>query len=294
MTTTPTTSHPPTAPHGLPGGRRRRRTTAAALGVAAIVALGACSFSGGIDGDEAAGAEAKSEQDAPRTTEASEAPTTEAPAEDPDPTTTTSTTQVESDPLPEDIDAAELDDAQDRVDRINLTLEDLPAGWVSEPAIDEVGSVVADCTTSGVDDNVVARDRSDRFSLVVGTGGLGLDTASGYLVSEDVAVDLMAELASSEFAACATEQLVSADGVTVVGELAPVADAPALADEVTLLQGDFSLSDDTGATAQLSALVVAIRTDQVVTTVSATAVDTPGDDQLLTEVLELVAERQEL
>lgn len=291
--TTPTTTRPPATPHGILGGRRRRRATAIALGVAAIVALGACSFSGGIDRDDAVGTDETSGQEAPPSTEADDPATTEEGTEDPDPTTTTETTEVEEDPLPGGIDAAELDDAQDRVERINLTLEDLPAGWVSEPAIDEVGSVVADCTTNGDDANVVARDRSDRFSLVVGTGGLGLDTASGYLLDEDVAADLMAELATPDFAACATEQLVSADGVTVVGELAPVADAPALADEVTVLQGDFSLSDDTGATAQLSALVVAIRTDQVVTTVSATAVDTPGDDQLLTEVLELVAERQE-
>ncbi|HEX2576560.1 MAG TPA: hypothetical protein VHK88_09450, partial [Aquihabitans sp.] len=191
------------------------------------------------------------------------------------------------------IDEAELDDANDRVQRINLTIDDLPEGWVAEAPIEEVTSVVTECTEYGVDENVVAKAASDRFSLIVDQGGLGLDTTSGYLESVETAEMLMGELGSTDFADCATEQLLSAEGVTVEGQLNQFDGMPELGDEVVALQGDFAMSDTSGASVQLSAIIVAIRTDQVITTVSATAVDTPGDEQLLYQVLDLVAERQE-
>lgn len=230
-----------------------------------------------------------------------ETPTTEAdePVEPDEPPTTVEeddpSEEMDAPVGPDDIDPAEVDDAQDRVERINLTSEDLPAEWVSEPADDEIGSVLQTCTTSGVDENVVARDRSDRFSLPTGSGGgLGLDTSSGYLVDEATAEDLVAELGSDAFAACATEELLSADGVTIEGALSPVDGLSGYGDEVVALQGGFDLSDETGATAHLDASVIAIRTDQVLTIVSATALDTEGDEALLAQVLDLVAERQEL
>jgi hypothetical protein len=264
---------------------RAARTTATAAALALALGLGACS----AGGDQAAAKPVRSER--PSTTAA-------APGRDATTTTTEAGSPTTTEPADEpadhpEVDEYELDDARDRVERINLTADDLPDDWVSEDPIDEVGSVVEDCSTSGAADGIVAKAASDRFSLIEGTGGLTLDTTSGYLVDEDAAADLTGEIGSEDFAACATETLLSAEGVTVEGALHPYDGAPALADETVALQGDFTMSDQTGRTIHLSALIFAIRTDQVVTTVSATAIDTPGNDQLLADVLSLVAERQE-
>ena len=262
---------------------RRPALAVAAASIALLLGLSACGLSGDDDAEpvvvtstEAAGEPVTTVADAP-----DEPVTTVTDESDPD----------AGDPVESGIDPSE--DPQQRVESVNLTLDDLPEGWVSEPPDDEVSGVVQRCTVSGVDSNLVAKDRSDRFSLTVGDGGLGLDTATGYLVSEPVAEDLMSELGADEFAACATEELLSADGVTVDGALTPAWDVPSLGDETVAVQGEFDMSDTTGASLHLSVIVLAIRTDQVVTTVSATAVDTEGDDALLADVLDLVAERQQ-
>ncbi len=276
--------------------RARRAVTVAASATALVLAFTACGSS-----DESAAVVDPAQTtvapaDAPPTT-VDEPTETSTPVvdqgDDPDSVDPDGSGSVTPDG-PGDIDPAEVDDAQDRVERINLTLEDLPAGWTSEPPDEEVGSVVETCTAYDPATDSVAKQPSDRFSLVVGDGGLTLDTSTGYLVDEATAEDLLAEIGSEEFAACATEQLVSADGVTVEGSLSPVGDVPLYGDDAVALQGEFDLSDTSGASVHLSATIIAVRTDQVITTVAATAVDTEGDAALLSDVLDLVEQRQEL
>jgi hypothetical protein len=262
--------------------RNRRATEVAAMAAAVALSLGlglgACSTSGedaGSDEPQATTTAADTAVEETTTTEADETTTTE--AEDPD------------------IDPDELDDAEDRVERVNLTIDDLPEGWTAEPNEDTDDSVMDTCSTVGLDEHTVAEASSDRFSLQQDQGVLTLETGTGYLDDESVAVDLMAELAGDEFAACASEGLLDAGEVEIQGELMPTSGLPELGDEATALQGDFSLTDSaSGESAQLSVLVIAIRTDQVVTVLTATAIDTPGDEQLLYGLLDVIAERQEL
>ncbi|CAN5538286.1 hypothetical protein BH10ACT1_BH10ACT1_42510 [soil metagenome] len=279
----------PSRPHPRPVASTRRTTTptrdlrrrgvaVAATAAAMVLSLGSCSSTGRSDADRPPGAS---------TTIARRTTTTGSTAVEPDPTTTTVVVRPDVEPVVEDLD---LDAARARLEGINLTIDDLPEGWTADPPLEEVDTVVDQCTTNG--DGVLVRAPSDRFSLIDGTGGLGLDTSSGYLDSEVTADALMGELGTEDFADCATEMLLTAEGVSFEGALAQVEEVPELGDDAVALQGDFAITDTEGTTAHLSAIVVAIRTDQVITTVTATAVNTPGDEPLLYEVLDLVAERQ--
>lgn len=287
MTAPSTTSpHPSGRPTRLAAAspRRRRRAVGVAAALLAL-GLGACSASGG----DASADPGPTTTAAPATTEAP-APDPD-PEPDPEPTPTTEATDPDPDPDPDpDGDLAAI---EARLDAINLTLDDLPEGWTSEPAIEKSTTVVEDCTALGGPDHVLARSSSDRFSLVVDGGGLGLDTSSGYVADVDTAADLLSELGSSDFAACATEQLLAGgEDVTVDGAFQPIDGGLDLGDGATALQGDFHLSDATGQSAQMSVLIITIRTDQILTTVSAISYDVPGDEQLLYQVLDLVAARQ--
>ncbi len=281
----------PTAPTPRSARHRAARATATSTAGAALVVLAL--LSGCSTRGDAAPAE-------PTTTVAAEATTTtEADAGTPttDPVEEPVDDPVEPDEPVEPVEPDEgsldgdVEAARARAAAVNLTIDDLPVGWTAEPAVEEVETVVSTCTINGTDADLVAKAGSDRFSLVRDGGGLALETSTGVLDGESVASALMSELGSDEFAACATGQLLSAEGVTVDGALAPSDALPELGDEVVALQGDFAMSDETDQ-AQVSVIVVAIRTDQVITTVTATAVNTPGDEQLLYQVLDLVAERQ--
>jgi hypothetical protein len=270
--------------------RRSARRRQALAATAAIVALGlgACSASGGAATAEPAPTTAPT--NAPTGTDTPQQPVDPQPDPEPEPTpdpTTPPTTDV---PSPDGGDVAEI---EARLAAINLTLDDLPEGWTSEPAIEKTTTVVDDCTTLGGPENILARSSSDRLSLVVEGGGLGLDTSSGYAIDTDTAAALLSELGSSDFATCATEQLLSGgEDVTVEGAFQPIDGGLDLGDGASALQGDFQLSDATGQSAQMSVIIVTIRTGQILTTVSAISYDVAGDEQLLYQVLDTVAARQ--
>ena len=266
----------------------RRRLLSLAL-VAALTTGAACTSAGSGD----AGGTTTTEADGTSTTEA-DAPddtTTTTEADAPDDTTTTSEADA-----PDGIDAQELDDAQDRVERIDLVAEDLPAEWEATPAPDSAESGLLDrCTDLPVDDLVVARHRSDDFMNAPGDGGeLRISSTSGYFVDDAAAEEVLGAVATEEFGTCLSDVMFGDSDLEVDGSVRTNPDVPELGDERVALVGDYTITDpDSGDSTFMTLIVMAIRTDQVVTIVPAMAVDTPGDEQLLYGLYDLIVERQE-
>lgn len=263
----------------------RRRLLSLAL-VAALTAGAACTSAGSGD----VGGSTTTEADGTSTTEA-DGTTTTTEADAPDDTTTT----TEAD-APDDIDAQERDDAQDRVERIDLVAEDLPAEWEATPAPDSAESGLLDrCTDLPVDDIVVARHRSDDFMHAPGDGGeLRISSTSGYFVDDAAAEDVLGAVATEEFGTCLSDAMFGDSDFEVDGSVRVNPDVPELGDERVALVGDYTITDpDSGDSSFMSLIVMGIRTDQVVTIVPAMAIDTPGDEQLLYGLYDLIVERQE-
>jgi hypothetical protein len=246
-----------------------RRARAAIAAVVLLVGLSAC---GSDDTDD---------DDATTTTEAA-AGTTDAGDE---------TTTTGSD------DEGDDGDALARAEAANITIDDLPDGWTGEPPEVEENTAFDRCTDLDLDADTVAKAQSDHFEFVTGDGGqLTVSSTSGVLSGEDEATAMVDEFADAAFADCVTEALRTDLGATdMTGSLAvaPADELPDLADQTGGMGGAFTITDPTsGETIQLQTAVLAIRTGDLVTTVSVAAVDTEGDGELFESLAGLVAERQ--
>lgn len=296
----PTAPHPGRARRAAPTTARRRTVAVGATALALVLGLGACGTSAGEKADAQTTVAAKPTT---TTTVAEETTTTVAADDDPilhgdipvdDPTDPIDDPDEPTDPV-EDPDQPEDVDILNRLEHINIAIDDLPAGWEAEPADPTEAGIIEACASNAGEQDLLFTTRSDSFSLTdpEAGGGLGLDAGSGWMADEAVADDLMDELKTDEFAACASDQLLTTDdpSVTVEGTFQPAEIEAELGDDVAVLQGDFTMSD-AEQTIQVSGLVITIRTGQVITTVTASAINVPGDEQLLYGLLDLVAQRQ--
>lgn len=187
-------------------------------------------------------------------------------------------------------------EAEARAEAANITIDDLPDGWTATPAdASEDDSVFDTCGDLDLDEITVAKVRSDNFDFEASDGtSLSLSSTSGVLTSEENATSMVRLLDTDEFASCVTDAFIErVTGATVTGEFTPVGSSatPKLGDQVTALQGDLTITA-AGDVVPAKLMVVAIRTDDLVTTVAASAFGAEPDGELLKDLLTLVAERQ--
>ena len=183
--------------------------------------------------------------------------------------------------------------AKAKVAAVNLVASDFPTAWQSKPASDTGVSALDKCASSAVESQLLAKGRSDNFSLSQGTGQIQISSTTGVFKDQTAAADLLNEFRDDTFVACASEVFTSnAAGYTVTGSLARNGSEPGLADEAVALSGDFVVTPDDGSTtSQMSTVVVAMRGADTVVIVSAATIDTPGDEALLRDLLDTVAYR---
>jgi hypothetical protein len=238
-----------------------------ALTASVVLAAGACSSGG----DDAASTSSTT------TTTAASSTTTE-PADD------TTTTAAE----PSD------DEAQARAEAALVALDDFTdPGWTASPR-STTQNVLDTCLPASITEQISARANSDNFELEESGGTLTIASGSGVFAERSAARDVIDQLATEELAACATtETKQRLTDVTVEGAFQPTDPLPDLGDEAIGFGADFDLTETaSGATHHVSVLAIAIRTDDMVSTVTMTGVDHDLDEPLLYQLLDLIVERQ--
>lgn len=251
-----------------------RRTRATLAAAALLVGLSAC----GSDDDADGGA---------TTTTAAAAESTTTGVDDGE-----STTTEDGSVDPDDA------DAMARAEAANVTIDDLPDGWTAEATEEDDGDDAFDrCSDVDLEAITVAKARSDRFEFQADDGGqMTISSTSGVLTSEDDATSMVDEFGSDAFAECVAEALrtdLGAAQMTGSFSVASSDELPDVADQVGALSGTFTITDPaSGETVDLRAAVVAIRTGDLVSTLSVATVDSEGDGDLFESLVGVVAERQ--
>ena len=189
--------------------------------------------------------------------------------------------------------------AQHVVESVNLTVDDLPAGWTAKPDDGADHNVFDQCAGDALDldQHTVAKARSMELTKdLEGNAQLMVQTATGYLDDVDPASEMVEILGDQEFVDCSTKGVVDSNDnpdLAITGGFQTAEGLPQLGDGLAALQGDFTIADKpSGLSAHLGALMIVVRTGPLVTAVTATAVDTPGDEQLLYGLLDTIAQRQ--
>lgn len=252
----------------------RRRTLGLIASVTLLGGLGAC----GVEtGDGAATATTKPASSS--TTSSGRGSTTTS--------TTPATTTTRADG-PSD---AEVAAAQARVEAVNILGADLDGDWTAEAPGSGAG-MLEQCAQVDLDQHLPAKARSDQFSTELPAGTMTVGSTTGAFDKGASAKALMEELGGPVFAACATDGLkASLPQLLVEGEVQPTDPIPGLGDEAVGLGADLTLSGG-GESGTMSVLIIAIRTGDLVTTLSTTAMDGPIDESLIYPLLDLIAERQ--
>lgn len=253
----------------------RRRPATLVAGLTLLLTLGACSSSGGDKAEVKTNGTSTSA--APSTTTASTTATT-APSE---------TTTGADEPS-----VAEME-AQSRAAAVNLVAGDFPSGWSAEADTSTSESALEKCATTDLATHLLAKARSDNFSKTQDQGQLQISSTVGVLDTPEAAAGLLDEFRNDTFVTCAGNSLGDgAQGFSVQGSLSRNDTEPGLGDGAVALSGDYVLTPDDGSgTHQLSAIVVAIKGNDSLAIVTAVAIDTPGDEALLRDVLVKVSDR---
>ena len=122
-----------------------------------------------------------------------------------------------------------------------------------------------------------------------------IQSATGYLDDLDPSSEMIEIMSDDEFVDCSTQGVIDSNDnpdLEITGGLEQ-AGVPQLGDGLAALQGDYTFTHTpSGQSAHLGALLILVRTETMVTAVTATAVDTPGDEQLLYDLLDTIADRQ--
>ncbi len=260
--------------------RIRTVKAVAAVMVSVVLATAACGTTddeGSADTTTTAGGEET-------TTTAEETTTTEE-----ETTTTEEETTTTSEP--------DDDDAEARAEAALITAEDFPADFESTPSTDGTDTEIFDECAPEVDvtEETVAEASSDDFT----TGDLGANEGTQYsadsavLSSEDVATEIVDLFGDDAFAACASEGVKEELDLAATGELEAVGDL-AVGDQAAGLQGAFTVTDpETNEDVVLDVAVAAIRTGDLVTILGGIGVGQILDSDLIAELADTIAERQE-
>lgn len=270
--------------------RIRTMKAVAAVMASVVLATAAC----GSDDDEAG-------TNDPTTTEAGGETTTTT-----EETTTTveETTTIEEEPTteseeetttesePEDADAAA------RAEAALLTAEDFPPDFESTPhEEDDTDTELFETCAPELDvpGETVAKANSDDFTIgdPAANDGTQYSGATAVLSSEDIATQLVDLFGDDAFAACATESVKEAFGSEATGELEVAADL-GLGDQANGLQGALTVPDpETGEEVVVDLAYIAIRTGDLVTIMGGIGIGQILDSDLLSQLANAIAARQE-
>jgi len=238
-----------------------RRHGLGALVAVAVVLLAACGASGGSDAPEDSAAESTT------TTAVDVTTTTDEPGAD--------------------------DAAQARADAVDLTVSDFPDGWSSSPPGDEdADSPISDCDPSFTDDgDELASHTTDDFtvgSLDAGDGA-NFSAETKVFVDEDAAVAALEPFSDPAVITCIDEALKQlfgeSSGATVEGTLGEN-DIDVGADQSEGLNVRYTINASDGSTMEVVVALLVIRTGDLATMVTVTAV---GDTFDGSEVEDAVA-----
>jgi hypothetical protein len=280
----------------MPSSRRSSRLAAVLLATL-LFAAAACGTDGTTHGA------------AKKTTTTTAAPSKTTTTEAAEPTDVTDPADDVTDPAD---DVTEPDDgaddellgeaeAQDAVESVNLTIDDLPAGdgWTSEPDDGADDNVFDKCAGDALDldEHTIAKARGEELNKELDDNAeLMIQSATGYLDDLDPSSEMIEIMSDDEFVDCSTQGVIDSNDnpdLEITGGFEQASDLPQLGDGVSALQGDFTVTHTpSGESAHLGALLILVRTETMVTAVTATAVDTPGDEQLLYGLLDTIAKRQ--
>lgn len=136
--------------------------------------------------------------------------------------------------------------------------------------------------------------RSDSFSTTVDPGTLKISSSATVLDNVEAAGEVMDDMATDRFVDCVNDLFVqTTDTLEITGGLAVNGTAPDLGDQAVALSGDFTVSPlDDSPDHPLAMAVVAVRTGDMISVISASAVDRNIDEPLLRELLDVLVERQ--
>lgn len=184
--------------------------------------------------------------------------------------------------------------AMDRAEAANLVIDDFPTGWEHlPPAEGDVGPLET-CTSVDLDTHLMGLYRSDSFSTTVDPGTLKISSSATVLDDVESATEVMTDMATDRFVSCINDLFVqTTDTLEITGGLAVNESAPSLGDQAVALSGDFTVSPlDDSPDHPLTMAVVAIRTGDMISVISASGLDRTIDEPLVRDLLDRLVERQ--
>ncbi len=225
--------------------------------------------------------------------------TTAAPAASDESTTTTGDDEEPTDSSEPDEEGSDDAEAQALAESMNLTLDDfenLGEGWEEEAAEDD-DDEMNECFQD-VDIDAVERAEADSpdFSFTQDEQAQFVQSTTLVVDEEASGEAVIAEIGTNQFAGCAEDALIAAakkDGVTIEsGGFEPIEDEAGRGDEGVALAGDIVIVGPDGSESQGQLAYYFIRTGTVVTGVSILDIGGLGLQETLTELLDVVVERQ--
>ena len=193
-------------------------------------------------------------------------------------------------------------DAQAAVESVNLTIDDLPAGegWTSEPDDGADDNVFDKCAGEelDLDEHTIAKARGEELTNELEDDAELHDPDRHRLPGRPRSLQRDDRDPERRGVRRLHDARASSTPTTTRTWRSPAASStadgvPQLGDGLAALQGDFTITHTpSGESAHLGALLILVRTETLVTAVTATAVDTPGDEQLLYGLLDTIADRQ--
>jgi hypothetical protein len=241
----------------------------AAFAVALTLVLAACGTTGDDEGDDTTTTTAA-------TTESSE-----------------STESTESTTTTEPVD----DDAQERAEAVDITLDDFPEGWESAPHEEsDEEDLITTCSDFDLESLTIAEYFTDDFTLgdLSANDGQSIEIGTRVFEDEQTATDIVSVIPEDDFIACSNDELESSFGIgSVEGEVDDRV-FTGIGDQTEGFSGQILVTDsDSGEQVPLTVAFVAIRTGDLVTGLSAVSVTQDLDSDVLDTLGERIVELQE-
>jgi hypothetical protein len=210
-------------------------------------------------------------------------------------TTTTAAKTTTTAPSSSTTTAPEPDgESQARAEAIDVSLDELPAGWDSVPHEPDEQNLITECSDFDVDALALATHFTEDFTLGDLEANNGQTVSVGTRVFEDesTATDIMDALTQDDFISCANEQVKASIGGTVEGEIA-ARELSTSADQTEGFSGPLTVtSTSTGKTVDLFVAFVAIRTGDLITGMSGFAIGQDLDGQVIDDLVDRIVALQ--
>jgi hypothetical protein len=205
-------------------------------------------------------------------------------------TTTTGSSSTTETSAPED------DDAQARAEAVDITVDELPAGWDSTThEEDPDDNLVTQCSDFDVDDLSLATYFTDDFTFGDLEQNEGQQISVGTRVFEDesTATDVLDVIPTDDFMSCVNDTVKTSFGGSVEGELT-ARELDTSADQTEGFSGQLTLSSgSTGETLDVTLAFVAIRNGDLVTGMTGFALGQDLDADVIDTLANRIVELQE-